>query len=115
MREGGRVGEGWRVGGVQYVRGGRLLDPELCLITYSSVQPLLVPAAASYNCTGIAWNLALPAAGIAWLNFLESPPPPCYLLACLHASSASSADEQDVRHRIFLLLNGKCLNSRFHN
>ena len=75
---------------------------------------LLVPAAASYNCTGIAWYLALPAAGIAWLNFLESPPPPCYLLACLHASSASSADEQDVRHRIFLLLNGKCLNSRFH-
>ena len=48
-------------------------------------------------CTGIAWHLAFPAAGIAWLNFLESPPSPP-----LHASSPP--DEQDARHKIFLLL-----------
>ena len=65
---------------MQHVRGGRLLDPGLCLITYSTVQP-----GASNNCTGIAWHLALPACcrnSVAQLFRVATPLlAPC-LLAC---------------------------------
>ena len=44
-----------------------------CLITYS-VQPARCVLQLQEFCTGIAWHLAFPAAGIAWFNFLESPP-----------------------------------------
>ena len=73
-----------------------------CLITTTCYS--LAMCVLQELCTGIAWHLAFPAAGIAWLNFLESPP-------CLHASSPPD-DEQDVGQRIFL--SGKCLTSRFH-
>ena len=48
-----------------------------CLITTSCYS--LAMCVLQELCTGIAWHLAFPAAGIAWLNFLESPP----LLACM--------------------------------
>ena len=82
------------------------LNPS-CLITYSVVQPAWCVLQLQELCTGIAWHLAFPAAGIAWLNFLESPPSP-------HLHASSPPDEQDARLRIFLLLCGKSLTSRFH-
>ena len=97
-----------RVGGVQYVRGGRLLEPELPDYLFRGATCLVrLTIARVLHRNSVAPRLPCCRNSVAQLFRVATLPSP-------HLHASSPPDEQDARLRIFLLLCGKCLTSRFH-